>query len=186
MNLRALVPFRSRSGLAPFEPGVFGTLHREIDRLFDELTNSVGMSGNGGVTSLLPSIDVNENDKEISITVEMPGLERKDVDISLENDILTIRGEKKMEAEKDEKDRNVHLAERTYGVFYRALQLPPGVDPSSVQAAMQNGVLKITIPKPARSQARKIEVKDQGPDQGKGQNQSKDKDKDKGKEQQAA
>jgi HSP20 family protein len=182
MDLRALVPFRSRSGLAPVEPGVFGTLHREIDRLFDELTNSVGMSRNGGVTSLLPSIDVNENDKDISITVEMPGLERKDVDISLENDILTIRGEKKMEAEKDDKDRNVHLTERAYGVFYRALQLPPGVDPSSVQASMQNGVLTITSPKPARSQAKKIEVKDQGQNQelGKGQNQAK------GKDQQAA
>jgi HSP20 family protein len=182
MNLRALVPFRSRSGLAPFEPGVFGTLHREIDRLFDELTNSAGMPGSGGVTSLLPSIDVNENDNEISVTVEMPGLERKDVDISLENDILTIRGEKKMEAEKDDKNRNVHLAERTYGVFYRALQLPPGIDPSSVQATMQNGVLRITIPKPPRSQAKKIEVKDQAQDPGKQQNQSKEK----GKEQQAA
>jgi len=150
--------------------------------LFDELTNSVGMPGNGGVTSLLPSIDVSENDKEITVTVEMPGLERKDIDISLENDILTIRGEKKMEAEKDDKSRNVHLAERSYGVFYRALQLPPGVDPSSVQASMQNGVLRITIPKPARSQAKKIEVKDQGQNQelGKGQNQAK------GKDQQAA
>jgi HSP20 family protein len=182
MNLRALAPFRSRSGLAPLEPGVFGTLHREIDRLFGELTNSVGMPGNGGVTSLLPSIDVSENDKEIAVTVEMPGLERKDVDISLENDILTIRGEKQMEAEKDDKNRSVHLAERSYGVFYRALQLPPGVDPSSVQASMQNGVLRITIPKPARSQAKKIEVKDQGQNQelGKGQNQAK------GKDQQAA
>jgi len=87
-----------------------------------------------------------------------------------------------MEAEKDDKSRNVHLAERSYGVFYRALQLPPGVDPSSVQASMQNGVLRITIPKPARSQAKKIEVKDQGQNQelGKGQNQAK------GKDQQAA
>ena len=182
MNLRSLAPSRERSNVARPDFGLFGSLQREIDRLFDELTNSVGMPGNEGVTSLLPSIDVNENDNEISITVEMPGLERKDVDISLENDILTIRGEKKMEAEKDEKDRNVHLAERAYGVFYRALQLPPGVDPSSVQASMQNGVLRITIPKPPRSQAKKIEVKDQAQDPGKGQNQSKEK----GKEQQAA
>jgi HSP20 family protein len=114
----------------------------------------------------MPSIDVTETDKEIAITAEMPGLERKDVDISLEEDVLTIRGEKKMELEKDGKDgkdtqdKNVHLAERSYGVFYRVLQLPPGVDPSSVQATMSKGVLKITIPKPARSAAKKIEVKE--------------------------
>jgi HSP20 family protein len=160
MNLKTLVPFRSRSGLAPSDINVFGTLHREIDRLFDDLTNGFGLSGSQGTSNLMPSIDVTETDNEIAITVEMPGLERKDVDISLENDVLTIRGEKKMEAEKDDKDKNVHLAERSYGVFYRVLQLPPGVDPSSVQATMSKGVLKITIPKPARSAAKKIEVKE--------------------------
>jgi HSP20 family protein len=160
MNLKSLVPFRSRAGLAPLDANVFGTLHREIDRLFDDFSDDFGLSGNQGTSNLMPSIDVTETDKEIAITVEMPGLERKDVNISLENDVLTIRGEKKMEAEKDDKSKNVHLAERSYGVFYRALQLPPGVDPSSVQATMSNGVLKITIPKPARSEAKKIEVKE--------------------------
>ena len=159
MNLKSLVPFRSRSGLAPSDMNVFGTLHREIDRLFDDLTNGFGLSGSQG-TYLMPSIDVTETDNEIAITAEIPGLERKDVDISLENDVLTIRGEKKMEAEKKDKDKNVHLAERSYGVFYRVLQLPPGVEPSSVQAMMSKGVLKITIPKPARSAAKKIEVKE--------------------------
>jgi HSP20 family protein len=163
MNLKSLVPFRSRSSLAPFETNVFGTLHREIDRLFDDFTHGIGLHGSNGPSNLLPSIDVTESDKEIVITAEMPGLERKDVDISLENDVLMIRGEKKMEAEKDDKDnkgKNVHLAERSYGVFYRVLQLPPGVDPSTVQATMSKGVLKITIPKPARSTAKKIEVKE--------------------------
>jgi HSP20 family protein len=118
----------------------------------------------------VPSVDVTETDKEIEITAELPGLERKDVDISLEDDVLTIRGEKKFEAEQgDKKDKtdkrannnkNYHLSERSYGVFYRVLQLPPGIDPSTVKATMSNGVLKITIPKPARTQAKKIEVKD--------------------------
>jgi HSP20 family protein len=160
MNLKTLVPFRSRSSSAPLDVNVFGTLQREIDRLFDDFTNGSSLSNNQGTSNLMPSIDVTESDKEIVITVEMPGLERKDVDISLENDVLTIRGEKKIEEEKEDKSKNVHLAERSYGVFYRALQLPPGVDPSSVQATMSNGVLKITIPKPARSEARKIEVKE--------------------------
>jgi HSP20 family protein len=94
------------------------------------------------------------------ITAEMPGLERKDVDISIDNDLLTIRGEKKVETQRDDKDKNYHLSERSYGIFYRVLQLPPGVDPSKVQATMANGVLKIVVPKPANSEAKKIEVKE--------------------------
>jgi HSP20 family protein len=163
MNLKSLAPFRSRTNPAPYDVNVFGTLHREIDRLFDDLTNGFGRLGGQDAASLVPSIDVTESDKEIVITAELPGLERKDVEISLENDVLTIRGEKKMEAAKDDKNNknnNVHMAERSYGVFYRVLQLPPGVEPSSVQATMSKGVLKITIPKPARSAAKKIEVKE--------------------------
>jgi len=88
----------------------------------------------------------------------MPGLERKDVEISIEDDALTIRGEKKIEG--DQNDKNVQHSERSYGAFMRVLQLPPGVDPSSVEATMSNGVLKITIPKPAKPEPKKIEVKD--------------------------
>jgi HSP20 family protein len=89
----------------------------------------------------------------------MPGLERKDVEISIDDDILTIRGEKKVE--ETQKDKNVQLSERSYGVFLRVLQLPPGIDPSSVQATMSNGVLKIAIPKPAKPEPKKIEVKEE-------------------------
>ena len=111
--------------------------------------------------NVLPSIDVTETDKEIVITAELPGLERKDVDVTLEDNILTIRGEKKIEAEpKDDKTKNVHVSERAYGVFYRMLELPTGIDPSTVQATMSKGVLKVTIPKPARSETKKIDVKE--------------------------
>ena len=134
------------------QSNAFGSLHREIDRLFEDFTRGrLGMLGGQG--NLMPSIDVSENDKEIEIAVELPGLERKDVEISIDDDVLTIRGEKKVEEKKEDKNKNYHVTERGYGVFYRALQLPPGVDPSKVQATMSNGVLKITIPKPARSQA---------------------------------
>jgi HSP20 family protein len=162
MAFRSLVPFRSPSGHGPSDMGIFGSLHREIDRLFDDVTHGFGMLGSSSLTQLMPSMDVTESDKEIVVAAELPGLERKDVDISLENDILTIRGEKKIEVQPDDKDKakNQHLSERAYGVFYRALQLPSGIDPASVQATMAKGVLKITIPKPARSQAKKIEVKD--------------------------
>ena len=160
MNLKSLVPFRPRSGLVPSDINVFGTLHREIDRLFDEFTRGTLEAAGPAQVNLVPSMDVTETDKEIVIAAEMPGLERKDVDISIEDDVLTIRGEKKVETKKDDKDKNYHISERSYGMFYRALQLPPGVDPSKVQATVSNGVLKITIPKPARSEPKKIEVKE--------------------------
>jgi HSP20 family protein len=135
--------------------GLFG-LHREIDRLFSDFAQGIGP--NGTPANIIPSIEITESDKTIEVSAEMPGLERKDVEISIEDDTLTIRGEKKIE--ETQNDKNVQLSERSYGVFYRVLQLPPGIDPSSVQATMSNGVLKITIPKPAKPEPKKIEVKE--------------------------
>ena len=159
MNLKALVPFRDRQTLARPELNVFGPLQREVDRLFDEFARGFGTlaAGNG---SLMPSMDISETDKEFVITAELPGLERKDVEISLEDNVLTIRGEKKIEASPDDKNKNVHVSERSYGVFYRVLELPGKVDPASVQATMSKGVLKITIPKPVQPESKKIEVKE--------------------------
>ncbi|MGZ5840816.1 MAG: Hsp20/alpha crystallin family protein [Xanthobacteraceae bacterium] len=163
MDMRPLVPFRGQSALMRPDFGLFGSLQREVDRLFDDFARSSVSSNGAGM--LMPSIDVSETDKEIEVVAELPGLERKDVDISLENDVLTIRGEKKVESKADDKDdkekaKAYHVAERTYGVFYRVIQLPPGIDPSKVQATMSKGVLKVTIPKPAPSAAAKIEVKE--------------------------
>jgi HSP20 family protein len=155
MRLRSLVPSRESNALMPPGFGLFG-LHREIDRLFNEFAQGIGPSGTQNIT---PNIEISETDKAIEISAEMPGLERKDVEISIEDDTLTIRGEKKIEENK--KDKNVQLSERSYGVFLRVLQLPPGIDPSSVQATMSNGVLKITIPKPAKPEPKKIEVKEE-------------------------
>jgi HSP20 family protein len=169
MAFMSLIPFRDRNVMRP-ETNMFGSLQREIDRLFEDFTRNLGTYGTHGL-NLVPHTDVTENEKEIEITVEMPGLERKDVEISIEDNLLTIRGEKRIEREqKDEKKKkddrqkddrkNVHLAERSYGVFYRVFQLPPGVDPSNINATMANGVLRLTIPKPAKSQPQKIEVKE--------------------------
>jgi HSP20 family protein len=162
MNLlRSLVPFRDRQSVARPESGVVGSLHQEIDRLFDEVTRGFGAIAPTGNGNLIPRIDISETDNEYVITAELPGLERKDVDISLEDNVLTIRGEKKIESTQDDKDKNVHVAERSYGIFLRMLELPMTVDPASVHATMSNGVLKITIPKPARSESKKIEVKEE-------------------------
>ena len=164
MNLRSLIPMRDRTGLARPDANPFGSLQREVDRLFEEFSRGLPMLATSALMNVVPRVDVTETDKEIEITAELPGLERKDVEISLEDDVLTIRGEKKIETEQDNKkdgeNKNYHLNERSYGVFYRVLQLPPGIDPSTVKAMMSNGVLKITIPKPARAQAKKIEVKE--------------------------
>jgi HSP20 family protein len=158
ITLRSLVPFGGNGNGTRSQPPaiLFGSLQREIDRLFDDFTR-------GGLApaqvNLVPSMDVTETDNEIVVTAELPGLERGDVEISIEDDVLTIRGEKKVEQDKD--DKNYHVSERVYGTFYRVLQLPPGVDASKVQATMSNGVLKIAIPKPAKTQPQKIEVKDE-------------------------
>ena len=154
MRLKSLVPFREGGALMRPDFGLFG-LHREIDRLCSDFAQGVGP---GGTQSIIPSIEITETDKAVEVTAEMPGLERKDVEISIEDDTLTIRGEKKIE--ESQKDKNVQLSERSYGVFLRVLQLPPGIDPSGIQATMANGVLKLTIPKPAKLAPKKIEVKE--------------------------
>jgi HSP20 family protein len=155
MRLTSLVPFREAGALMRPGFGLFG-LHREIDRLFNEFAQGAGP---GSLPNIVPNIEISETDKAIEVSAEMPGLERKDVEISIEDDTLTIRGEKKIE-EDNNKDKNVQHSERSYGVFLRVLQLPPGIDPASVQATMSNGVLKITIPKPAKPEPKKIEVKE--------------------------
>jgi HSP20 family protein len=160
MNLRALVPFRERQNLARPDLNMFGSLQREVDRIFDEFSRGFGTLAVADNGSLVPSMDISETDKEFVITAELPGLERKDVEVSLEDNVLTIRGEKKIETSPNDKNKNVHVNERSYGAFYRVLELPGSVDPASVQATMSKGVLKITMPKPAHPEAKKIEVKE--------------------------
>lgn len=155
MNIRAIVPFNRENGNLSRTPlALFGTLQREVDRLFDDFSRG----GAVAPSNLMPSMDVAETDKEIELTVELPGLEQKDVDISVTENVLTIRGEKK--AETEHRDKNFHVVERAYGKFYRAFQLPPGTDPSAVNATMSKGILKITIPKPTHAESKKIEVKE--------------------------
>jgi HSP20 family protein len=110
---------------------------------------------NGG--KLMPVTDLSETDKEIEITAELPGLEDKDVTISLADNLLTIRGEKK--AEKEQKDKNYRMVERSYGAFERTIELPEGVNPDTIKATIAKGVLTVTVPKPAPAQAKTIAVK---------------------------
>jgi HSP20 family protein len=150
-----LIVGRDRGGVT--QP--FLSLQREIDRLFEDFTRGFATmpSFTGGNGALMPSTDVTETDKEIEITAELPGLEEKDVQVNLADGVLTIRGEKK--AEKEEKERNYRLVERSYGSFERSITLPDGVKAEDVKASIAKGVLSVKVPKPAPAQARKIEVK---------------------------
>ena len=154
MNLKSLIPI-GRGHPAAASP--FMSLQREIDRLFEDFSRGFPTFPANGATGLMPSMDVTETDKEIEVTAELPGLEEKDVQINLTDNLLTIRGEKK--AEKEQKDKNYRLVERSYGSFERTLELPEGVNPDAIKANIAKGVLKVTIPKPAPAQAKKIEVK---------------------------
>jgi HSP20 family protein len=104
------------------------------------------------------AVDVVENDKNYSITAELPGVHEKDVDVSVSNGCLAIKGEKRQE--RTEKSENHYLSERSYGVFRRMFGLPPGTDESKIEAKFHNGVLTVTVPKNAESpDARKVDVK---------------------------
>jgi HSP20 family protein len=158
MNLRSLIPIGRDRTVARHELFTpFATLQREIDRLFDDFTRGWPTLGGLAKTDLLPSMDVTETDKTIEITAELPGLEEKDVEINVADNVLTIRGEKK--AEKEEKDKDYRLVERTYGSFARTLALPEGVDPDMIKASIAKGVLTVTVPKPAPAEVKKVEVK---------------------------
>ena len=156
MNLKSLIPVGRQRTVARGDNPFF-SLQNEIDRLFDDFSRGFPSLGNGGMTNLVPTMDVSETDKEIEITAELPGLQDKDVQINVADNILSIRGEKK--AEKEEKDKNYRLVERSYGSFERSLELPEGIDAGAIKASIDKGVLKVVVPKPAPAQVKKIEVK---------------------------
>jgi HSP20 family protein len=137
----------------------FAHMHREIDRLFHNVVGEGRGDSEGGAMMMVPDIDVSETDGELEITAELPGIDEKDVDVSLDNGRLTIKGEKK--AEKEEKQKDYHLMERSYGAFSRSIVLPFEVDADKVTADFSKGVLKITLPKPAevKDKTRKIAIK---------------------------
>jgi len=139
----------------------FLSLQREMNRLFDDAFGGYATpartGGDGGARLLIPSVDVKETEKTIEVEAELPGVEEKDVQVTLEDNVLTIKGEKK--AEKEETKKDYYSCERSYGSFLRSFELPANVDAGKVNATFAKGVLKVTLPKTAAAQAKKIEVK---------------------------
>jgi len=129
---------------------------------FDQLVSTVfgpagGRTTGGGALMRAPETDVMETEREIRVITEMPGLKRENIEIDVENNVLTIRGEKREERTEGEQGK-FHLAERRYGTFTRSFVLPRDVDAENIQAQFQDGVLKVVIPKSERARRRRIEV----------------------------
>lgn len=138
------------------------SLHRDMNRLFDEVMGG-GVAGGGlplagGQGQFINAhMSVSETENEIRVAAELPGVREEDIEVSLDEDMLTIRGEKKMERQ-DEKE-NFHFVERSFGTFQRSIRLPFPVEPDQVRASFDNGVLTVTLPKSARQdRTRRIQV----------------------------
>ena len=165
MQIRDLIPW-SRAGGTPAPAGGDNpllSLQRDMNRMFDEFWSRFGRPGFGSLdlfgTPGVPRVDVAETEKEIEVTVELPGMTDKDVELSVSSDALTVKGEKK--SERKEEQKGYHLSERSYGSFYRTIPLPPGAEADKAEAEFKNGILTVRLPKSPEVQAntKKIEVK---------------------------
>lgn len=142
--------------LVPWKPlEELGTLRHEMDRLFERFFGEwpTWPKSDGGWA---PRIDMAETGDSVTIKAELPGLEAKDVDVSIFGNTLTVRGEKK--EEREEKDEHYHLVERAHGTFSRVVRLPAAVDVEKIKASFKNGVLTITLPKTEEARQKAIPV----------------------------
>jgi HSP20 family protein len=175
MANRDLTPWR-QSGSVGFTRDPFASFRREMDRLFDDFfapaeTRSFASPAQAG-GAVWPSIDVHEGDQAYTVTAELPGIDLKDIELQLHDNALTIRGEKRSERKEDEGGRR--YSERSFGRFERTIPFSTEVDADHVEAACDNGVLKITLPKNARAReaTRRIEIRGAG--KGGGQAQTRE------------
>jgi len=161
MNVRDLIPWGRGNNQTPtfYRNGDLQqlpllSLHREMNRLFDDVFRDfdAGFPAFGQLASsrVWPNVEISEADKEIRITAEIPGLDEKDVEVVLENDVLTLRGEKRSEIEDNER----RFSERYYGRFERRIPLGSEIEQDKVQASFKNGVLTVTLPKTAKDQSK--------------------------------
>jgi HSP20 family protein len=161
VDLKALVPWRGGKAQTPalreeyFDP--FATFRREMDRMFDDFFGARAATTNW--QALTPAIGIDETDGEFIITAELPGVTEKDIEVTFAGDMLTIKGEKKSEAERRNGDG--YYMERRFGSFARTVRLPFDAKDSDTEAKFKDGVLTIQIPKPSELQkaVRRIAVK---------------------------
>lgn len=132
------------------------SLRREMDRLFDRFLERASPEL-PTLDDWEPTVDVSENKEAVIVKTELPGVEQKDIAVSLQDGVLTIKGEK--EAEKEEKDKRYHRVERSYGAFFRSLRVPAAVEAGKVTATFRDGVVTITLPKAPEAKGTTIPVK---------------------------
>lgn len=152
MFRRSLLPSiwrRSDTPAAREEDHPFFSLQRDMNRLFDSFFRDLDVSPSGpwetGMETFSPSIDVREDEKEIVVKAELPGVEDKDVEVLLSGNALTLKGEKR--EEKEEKEKGYYHMERRYGAFSRVIPLPEGVETEKAEASFKHGILTIRLPR---------------------------------------
>ncbi len=133
------------------------TLRDRMNRLFEDAVSTARSEEKDMISSSwAPAVDIYEDEKNLVLTAEIPGINEKDVDIKIENNTLSIHGERKLE--KETQEENYHRIERAYGSFYRSFTLPNHIDQDKIQAEHENGVLRIIMPKKPELQPRKVKV----------------------------
>jgi len=151
----SLVRWNPARELATWPSDLFG-IQREMNRMFDGFFRGT-RDEEASLMSWTPAVDIAEHENEYVVNVELPGVNKDDVKITLESNILTIRGEKK--EEKEAKKENYHRIERSYGAFQRSFNLPTTVKSDKIDAVYNNGVLSISLPKAEEAKPKRIEVK---------------------------
>jgi HSP20 family protein len=132
------------------------TLREKMNRLFEDAVTGRGEQKDLVTSSWAPAVDIYEDENQLVLTAEVPGIDEKDIEIKLEDNTLSIHGERKME--KETKEENYHRIERAYGSFYRSFTLPNYIDQEKIHAEHENGVLKITMSKKAELKPRKVKI----------------------------
>jgi HSP20 family protein len=136
-----------------------GTIQNEMNRLFNNFFDAptAANGGNGGpLRRWMPAMDLVENERDFVLRADLPGLTEGDVNIELDDNVLTISGERTSEHEDGK--AGYYRVERSFGTFRRSLGLPEGVDPETVKATFKNGVLEVRVPKPAQPKPRKVQI----------------------------
>ena len=142
----------------------FGSVHDELDRVFDGFFRDAWpshlspFSGGTRAGMFKPSLDLKATDKQYRISVELPGVDEKDIAIEIDKDVLVICGEKKSETKSGDEDKGFYRMERSYGSFRRVLALPEDSEPESISATFKNGVLNIAIPRVETQEKKQIAI----------------------------
>ena len=143
--------------ISQWRPFEFEKMRKEMDRLWDSFLEGRPGRKARDQEEWIPSLDFSETKSDLVVKAELPGIDPKDIDISLSEGVLTIRGEKRQE--KEEKEEGYHLVERRYGSFTRSIRLPREIQNEKINASYQNGVLKITLPKTEEAKKKEVKIK---------------------------